>query len=233
MRLRFAMRRFGRRIYGGRPAAVRWALTVAVPPLAAGVAVAVLVGYVLLRSSGTGGEHGATPGFTPQVPAPATVSVSPPAPAAPRPHAVRRTAMPTSSARPTGQAPAPAPAKTVLPTAPARTSAGSAPPKPAIVVTYRVNSQGSSGFQGEIEVTNNGADPIGDWEIVVSLPFDKVVSVSNASGFVSHGILVLQPGTGEPAIPAGGGTLNIFFVALGLQEIPDACAFDGITCQYS
>jgi hypothetical protein len=231
MRLRFAMRRFGRRIYGGRPAAVRWALTVAVPPLAAGVAVAVLVGYVLLPSSGTGGEHSATPGFTPQVSAPATVSVSPPASAAPRPHAVRWTAMPTSSARPARQAPAPAPAKTV-PTAPARTSAGSAPAKPGVVVTYRVNSQGSSGFQGEIEVTNNGAQPIGDWEIVVSLPFDKVVSVSNASGFVNNGILVLQPGTGEPAIPASGGTLNIFFVALGLQEVPDACAFDGITCQY-
>jgi hypothetical protein len=229
MRLRFAMRRFGRRIYGGRPAAVRWALTVAVPPLAAGVAVAVLAGYVLMRSSGTGGEHGAIPGITPQVSAPATVPVSPQASAAPRPHAVRWTAMPTSSARPAGQAPAPA--KTV-PAAPARTSAASAPPKPAIVVTYRVNTQGSSGFQGEIEVTNNGAEPIGDWEIVVSLPADKVVSVSNASGFVSNGILLLQPGTGEPAIPASGGTLHIFFVALGLQEVPDACAFDGITCRY-
>jgi hypothetical protein len=137
--------------------------------------------------------------------------------------------MPTKSARPAGQAPAPA--KTV-PAAPDRTSAPSAPPKPAIVVTYRVNTQGSSGFQGEIEVTNNGAEPIGDWEIVVSLPADKVVSVSNASGFVSNGILLLQPGTGEPAIPASGGTLHIFFVALGLQEVPDACAFDGITCRY-
>lgn len=222
----FGRRGFSGRVYGGRPVAVRWAFFAGVPPVAA--AVAVLVGYALLPSPGIGGRHGAVPGFTPQVSVPAIASASPPASAAPSPHAVRWTAMPTSSATPASQVPAP---KAAAPIASVRTPASSVSPKPTIVVRYHVNSQGSSGFQGEIEVTNNGSQPIGDWEIVLSLPDDKVVSVSNASGFVSNGILLLQPGAGEPAIPASGGTLNVFFIALGLQEVPFACAFDGIACQ--
>jgi len=58
-----------------------------------------------------------------------------------------------------------------------------------------------------------------------------VVSVSNASGFVSNGILLLQPVAGAQPVPARGGILTVFFVAEGQQENPDACTFDGIACQ--
>jgi hypothetical protein len=98
------------------------------------------------------------------------------------------------------------------------------------VARYLVTSQGPGGFQGEVQVTNNGSRPIADWRIVVALPFDRVLSFSNASGFASNGILLLQPGPGAEPVQPGGGTLRVFFVAEGGQTVPQACAFNQTVC---
>jgi hypothetical protein len=100
------------------------------------------------------------------------------------------------------------------------------------VVRYLVTSQGPGGFQGEVQVTNNGRQPISGWQIAVALPDDQVLSFSNASGFVSNGILLLQPGPGSRAVRPRGGTLSVFFVAEGTQTIPEACAFNQVVCYY-
>jgi hypothetical protein len=65
---------------------------------------------------------------------------------------------------------------------------------------------------------------------VVALPDDQVLSFSNASGFVSNGILLLQPGPGGQPVPPGGGTLNVFFAAEGPETSPQACAFNEVLC---
>lgn len=65
-----------------------------------------------------------------------------------------------------------------------------------------------------------GPQPIAGWQIVLSLPNDDVISVSNASAFVVNGILLLQPAASAQPIAARGGTLKVFFVAEGLQETP-------------
>jgi len=52
----------------------------------------------------------------------------------------------------------------------------------------------------------------------------------NAGGFVSHHIMLLQPLSAEEVVPAGGGTLSVFFTATGPQTTPRACAFGGIPC---
>ena len=38
---------------------------------------------------------------------------------------------------------------------------------------------------------------------------DRVVAVSNASGLVVNGILLLEPASGAPPVPAGGGVLDV------------------------
>ena len=59
-----------------------------------------------------------------------------------------------------------------------------------MVVRYLVVSKGPAGFQGEIQITNNTAQPIWNWQIVVTLYDDAVTSFTNADGFFSNGILV-------------------------------------------
>jgi cellulose binding protein with CBM2 domain len=115
-------------------------------------------------------------------------------------------------------------------------SSSSVPARPmtarrrAVTVTYRITSQGTDGFQGEVQVTNNTGQPIGNWQIVVALDGDAVTSFSNAGGYVSNGILLLSPSSPAQVAPPHGGVLDVFFVAEGTQTAPAACAFNGIPC---
>ena len=99
-----------------------------------------------------------------------------------------------------------------------------------MVVRYLVDSQGFGGFQGQVQVVNDGTQPIAGWQIVVALPDDTVTAVQNAGGFVSNGILLLQPADAAEVVPPGGGTLNVFFIAEGTETTPAACTSNGITC---
>jgi hypothetical protein len=101
---------------------------------------------------------------------------------------------------------------------------------PPIEVSYLVASQGPTGFQGEIQVTNNTAHAIANWQIVIALAGDAVTSFTNADGFVSNGVLLLSPASPAQVAPPDGGVLDIFFVAAGTQTVPIACTFDGIAC---
>jgi Cellulose binding domain len=104
-------------------------------------------------------------------------------------------------------------------------------PDPTVAVSYWVESQGTGWFQGQVQVVNNTGQPISGWQIVIALPDDEVTSASGATGYDSNGIVLLQPSAGAAPVAAGGGALNVSFVALGTQTVPEACAFNGITCQ--
>ena len=105
-------------------------------------------------------------------------------------------------------------------------TAGSVPP---VVVSYVVDREWAGGFQGQVRVVNNGTRPITGWQAVIALPRDRVTWFWNASGFVSHHIVLLQPLSADEVVPAGG-TLSVFFTATGPETTPQACAFDGIPC---
>lgn len=124
-----------------------------------------------------------------------------------------------SSSRPPGP-----PAATGT-SAQART-AGSAPP---VVVSYVLDREWADGFQGQVRVVNRGPQPIAGWQAVIALPSDRVTSFWNASGVVSHHIMLLRPASTAEVVPAGG-TLSVFFTATGPETTPQACAFDGISC---
>ncbi|HET9972310.1 MAG TPA: cellulose binding domain-containing protein [Streptosporangiaceae bacterium] len=105
-------------------------------------------------------------------------------------------------------------------------TAGSVPP---VVVSYVVDREWAGGFQGQVRVVNNGTRPIAGWQAVIALPRDRVTWFWNASGFVSHHIMLLRPLSADEVVPAGG-TLSVFFTATGPETTPQACAFDGIYC---
>jgi len=98
-----------------------------------------------------------------------------------------------------------------------------------VVVRYLVDSQGFGGFQGQVQVVNDGTQTIAGWQIVIALPGDTVTAVQNAGGFDSNGILLLQPADAAEVVPPGG-ALHVFFVAEGTETIPAACTFNGIAC---
>ena len=196
------------------------ALAVAVACLAA----AVLVGIALSHAPGAAVGGNAVPGL-PQpgslLPQPSATSPSP-VTATGRAHRRagpgRRAAMMQAQLKPAIQAPALA------------ADRQHAARPPAVAVRYLVASQGPSGFQGEIQVTNNTAQPIENWQIVVTLYDDAVTSFTNADGFFSNGSLMLSPVNPAQVVPPDGGVLDVFFTANGFQTIPGVCAFDGISC---
>ena len=74
---------------------------------------------------------------------------------------------------------------------------------PQVVVSYVIDREWSGGFQGQVRVVNNGARPITGWQAVIALPGDRVTWFWNASGFVSHHIMLLQPLSADEVVPAG------------------------------
>jgi hypothetical protein len=196
------------------------AMAVAVTCLAA----AVLVGIALSHSPGAAVGGNAVPGL-PQpgslLPQPSAISPSP----ATSPDRAHRSAGPGRRT-----ATMQAQLKPVIQTRPSAADRQHAARPPAVVVRYLVASQGPGGFQGEIQVTNNTAQPIGNWQIVVTLYDDAVTSFTNADGFFSNGILLLSPANPAQVAPPDGGVLDVFFTAHGFQTIPAVCAFDGISC---
>ena len=77
---------------------------------------------------------------------------------------------------------------------------------------------------------NNGARPISDWQIAVAVRGGSVVAVVNAAGIVVKGILLLEPARDSPPVAAGGGVLDVSFIAVGGRPDPGACAFNQIPC---
>jgi endo-1,4-beta-xylanase len=98
-----------------------------------------------------------------------------------------------------------------------------------VTVNYLVVAQDDGQFEGEVTVANNGSAAISGWQIVVALSADQITSFSDASGDASNGVLLLQPASDADALAAGG-TLSVYFTAVGPQTTPDVCAFNSVSC---
>jgi hypothetical protein len=110
-------------------------------------------------------------------------------------------------------------------------SASPASTTPAVLVRYVVSGMSGTTFEGEVEVVNNGRQPLAGWQISVGLAGDEVTAIQNASGYFINGILLMQPATSTEVVPPDGGTLRVFFAGEGFRTMPLACTFNGISCQ--
>jgi hypothetical protein len=189
------------------------------------LAAAVLVGIALFHSPGGAVAGRAVPGLPPPgslLPQPSATSPSP-VTSPDRAHRTagpgRRTATVQNRLKPVSQA------------RPLAVGRQRATRPPAVAVRYLVAGQRPGGFQGEIQITNNTAQPIGNWQIVLTLDDDAVISFTNADGSFSNGILLLSPASPAQVVPPDGGVLDVFFAADGFQTIPAVCSFDGISCR--
>lgn len=208
------------------------------PVLAWVVAAVILGGFALwgVAGPGSGRTTGSAKSPVPlpaMVPAPVSVPASTSRPSAPaagrkrhpsRRPAAKATGQPTARQPGREQAP-PASRPTAHPSASARNNS------PAVVVRYVVDGVSGAGFQGEVDVVNNGRLPLAGWQIVVALEGDEVTAVQNAAGFDSNGILLMQPATSTEVVPPDGGRLRVLFAAQGPRTMPLACAFNQVNCQ--
>jgi hypothetical protein len=216
----------------------------------AAVALAVLVGTSLpLRSSQSGpGRPPVTSGAAPRSPSASAASPSSTAPG-PSPSASQSAG---STASPGGTSPgaarspgagvgaggvtSPATAGATASARPAaratatRRAAQPATATSAVVVTFSVTSRGSGLYEGEIRIVNDGTKALASWQVSVAVPGDRVVAVANASGFVLHGILLLEPASGAAPIPPGGGVLDVVFLAAGSPPLSGACTYNQTPC---
>jgi hypothetical protein len=121
--------------------------------------------------------------------------------------------------RPTVIAPAPALTQPV----PVRTS-------PVISVSFAHVGQLAGGFEGRITIVNNGTGNVSNWQLVAALPGDLISSIQNAQGPDAQGVLYVQPLDTQGTIPPGG-SLSVYFNAIGPTTSLAACTFNGATCQ--
>ena len=181
---------------------------------------AAIGGVALLNSSRPGhGGNAATAGvpLPALARAPSGASSTPGAPVATHPH---RTVKKVPASVAPVMAPVPA-------SAPSRAAVAQGPP---VVIRYVLDATWPSGFRGQVDVTNNTASPLADWQITLALYGDVVTSVQNATSFFGDGILLLQPGVNGQIVAPHGGTLSVSFVAEGVRTFPVACAFNGMSC---
>ena len=207
------------------------------------VALAILAGTsVPLHSTQAGpGRPSVTPSMTPQSPG-MSAPPSPVQPSPERPSTTPPSARPSASPGAAGsngaaprQAGMAATAGTTVgaspaASAPATRRAAQAAAGAAVVVTFTVTGRGNGVFEGEVRIVNGGTSPLANWQVSVALPGDRVVAVANASGFVIHGILLLEPASGATPIPPRGGLLNVFFVFAGPQPVSGACTYNQSPC---
>ena len=114
-----------------------------------------------------------------------------------------------------------------VPSAAARASRAAS----AVVVRFTVSSPEAGIFRGQVQIVNEGTQPLASWQVSVALPGDRVVAVSNASGLVVNGILLLEPASGALPVPAGGGVLDVVFVAVGTPPVSGTCTFNQVSCR--
>jgi hypothetical protein len=145
--------------------------------------------------------------------------------------------LPPTSATPVPVASSPAPAR-----APTQAPAGHTPrpgaeptPSPtpataAVTVSYSTHQRWSGGFQGEFIITNHGSSTVTGWQIVITLPGDRVDTVWNADWQYGSGGSVIMTAAPYDQVIEPGASQWVNLVAQGGTTEPTSCTFDGSAC---
>ena len=114
--------------------------------------------------------------------------------------------------------------------APALTQPASVRTGPVISISFARVGQLDGGFEGRITIVNNSPANLGNWQLIAALPGDRISSIRNAQGPDADGVLYVQPPAMQETIPPGG-SLSVYFNAIGPTTSLAACTFNGATCQ--
>ncbi|HEY4456943.1 MAG TPA: cellulase family glycosylhydrolase [Pseudonocardiaceae bacterium] len=102
---------------------------------------------------------------------------------------------------------------------------------PACQVTYTVTNDWSSGFQGSIDVTNNGA-ALSSWTLGFAFPGNQQVSSGWNGTWTQSGPDVAVANAGWNGTLGTGGSVTLGFTATysGSNAVPTAFTLNGVSC---
>jgi hypothetical protein len=151
----------------------------------------------------------------------------------------RSGALPPTSATPmppaTSLAPTRTPAGIPAGHGPEPTAGPTPPPSPtptgaAVTISYSTAQRWDGGFQGGFVITNHGSSAVTGWQIVVTLPGDRVDTVWNADWQYGSGNSVVMTAAPYDQVIEPGAAQMVNFVAQGAATEPASCTFDGSAC---
>jgi hypothetical protein len=105
------------------------------------------------------------------------------------------------------------------------------PASPAITVSYSTHQRWGGGFQGQLVITNHGSSAVTGWQVVVTLPGDRVDTVWNADWEYGGGDSVIMTAAPYDQAIGPGASQSVNFVAQGGTTEPTSCTFDGSACR--
>jgi len=141
------------------------------------------------------------------------------------------TPMPLASSPPPARAPTQVtPGHGPRPTADPRPAPSPTPASPAVTVSYSTAQRWDGGFQGEFVITNHGSSAVTGWQLVVTLPGDRVDTVWNADWWYGSGGNVIMTAAPYDQVIEPGAAQSVNFVAQGGTTEPASCTFDGSAC---
>ncbi|MEV0198810.1 cellulose binding domain-containing protein [Nonomuraea sp. NPDC050691] len=130
---------------------------------------------------------------------------------------------PTPSVSPT-QSPQPTPSVT-----PSPTSSGT---PGACAVQYKITNQWSGGFQGEVQLTNTGADPLNGWALRWTFADGQHIDQGWNGAFSQSGatVTVTNPAWSPALLPGASATLGFTGTWNGANTAPASFALNGAGC---
>ncbi|GAB3718144.1 cellulose binding domain-containing protein [Nocardiopsis nanhaiensis] len=106
-----------------------------------------------------------------------------------------------------------------------QTQAGAEP----TTVVYQVLESTTTGFTGQVTVTNTSSTPLDAWELALAFETAEVTDVPDADWeALDDGILARQSGTDSGLEP--GDSVSLSFEAVGVAQSPTRCSLNGHVC---
>lgn len=106
-----------------------------------------------------------------------------------------------------------------------QTQAGAEP----TTVGYQVLESTTTGFTGQVTVTNTSSTPLDAWELALAFETAEVTDVPDADWeALDDGILARQSGTDSGLEP--GDSVSLTFEAVGVAQSPTRCSLNGHVC---
>ncbi|MFD0774890.1 cellulose binding domain-containing protein [Streptomonospora algeriensis] len=100
------------------------------------------------------------------------------------------------------------------------------------VVSYEAVESSSTGFTGEVTVTNTGSAVLEDWELALEFADAEVTSVREADWRATeNGVVASEPAGADGLEP--GDSVVLHFTAEGRAQNPVACSLNGSPCDWA
>ncbi len=99
-----------------------------------------------------------------------------------------------------------------------------------VSVAFRKVEALTSGFQGQVTITNRGRTAVRGWTLMFRYPGTKIISIRDARVVRKGVTMIARNPADQPSIQPGRAVI-LRFTAVGAGTLTSACSFNGAACQ--